>query len=51
MEYLGYCVTHKGIKPVDKKVETISNMKSLKIYKLFTGLYWVGKLLQRYVGK
>src|SRR5688500_13464014 len=27
LEYLGYCFTHQGIRPVTKKVETIQELK------------------------
>ena len=27
MEYLGFCLTHNGVKPIDKKIKAIKNMK------------------------
>ena len=29
MEYLGFCVTHDDVKPINKKIEAKTNMKPL----------------------
>ena len=51
MEYLGFWVTRNGIKPINKKMETIINMNPPTYKKISANIYRCSKLILKYVAK
>ena len=51
MEYLSFWVTRDVLKPVNKKIEAITNMKPPTYEKKGTKFYRCSKLLPKYVAK
>ena len=50
MEYLGFWVTHYGVKPIDKKYKQ-KIYEATDFSKISTLIYMCSELLPRYVGK
>ena len=50
MEYLSYCVSHNGVNPKNRKIETISNMNP-PTYRKKMEVYRCNKLLTQYLAK
>ena len=51
MEYLGFLVTHDGVKPTNKKIEAMINMAPPTPRKIIPKVYRFNKILPQYVAK